>query len=340
MIVQCPYCATRYQLDATRLAGPKPMLKCSRCRHMFPAPSSASKKAAPAPPTAPPPASESLSLPFDETEWKDNAGEVSPARDIELAEPEEQFTLGTESNQDQLVVPDDEPVEPAVPPVEPRPDKRGSAEKRVATARAKSSRKGAASRRDDGDEAAVPSGAEADRERGKVRAIFVFLGLVVAAYAVLARALFASPALCDRLLGRLPLIGSLADDRLLTRKVALSEVVGNYQRIKDGKEVFVITGKAVNTSPVALHGVQVMGRLYDHSGQALDEKIIYCGNVISAKVLKDLTPTELSILQKLNPPKRFMIEPGESSTFVIVFMEPPRGIVEFSANVTAAQRQA
>ena len=51
-----------------------------------------------------------------------------------------------------------------------------------------------------------------------------------------ARALFASPALCDKLVSRLPLIGGLGNDRLLTRKVALSDVVGNYQRIKDGKE--------------------------------------------------------------------------------------------------------
>ena len=57
-------------------------------------------------------------------------------------------------------------------------------------------------------------------------------------------------------------------------------------------------------------------------------------------MLKDLTPREVSILQKLSPPKRFTIEPGESSTFVIVFMDPPRQAVEFSTQVIAAQRQA
>ena len=75
-------------------------------------------------------------------------------------------------------------------------------------------------------------------------------------------------------------------------------------------------------------------------GRPLDEKVIYCGNVISTKVLKDLTPRELSVLQKLNPTKRFMIEPGESSTFVIVFMEPPRGAVEYAVQVVGAQHQA
>jgi hypothetical protein len=35
-----------------------------------------------------------------------------------------------------------------------------------------------------------------------------------------------------------------------------------------------------------------------------------------------------------------LIEPGESSTFVIVFMEPPHDAAEFSTRVVAAQRQA
>ena len=312
------------------------MLKCSRCRRLFPAPASPSQKTSPARPTAVPRTPESLTLPFEEREWKDEV-EAPRDDDIELIEPEEQFTLGTETPRDQLVAPavaDEPPERPgafdeSLPPELP------------ATARSKASRKDVARGRDAEDDAeAEGRTADRNRERGKVRAIFVFLALVVAGYAVVARALFASPSLCDRLLSRVPLIGRLGDDRLLTRKVALSDVLGNYQRIKDGKEVFVITGKAMNTSSAGLHGVQIAGRLYDRAGNAVDEKTIYCGNVISAKVLKDLTPSELSILQKLNPPRRFMIEPGESSTFVIVFMDPPRNVVEFSANVVAAQRQA
>jgi len=294
------------------------MLKCSRCRHVFPAPRS--KKQAPVSErgeTAARTGDENLTLPFDEPAWKDEA-EPSPVDDLTIAESEEGFTLGTEAEVDDLTVPLPDPPPPVAPP--------------------KRRRRRAVVDDDDTEQASDddhPSG----RERGKVSAIFVFLAIVVGAYAVLTRALFASPALCDRMVGRLPLIGSLGDDRLLTRKVALSEVVGNYQRIKDGKDVFVISGRALNTAPVALHGVQIVGKLFDGNGQVLDQKVIYCGNVISVKVLKDLTQRELSILQ-LNPQtKRFVIEPGESSRFVIVFMEPPRAAGEFTTQVVAAQRQ-
>ncbi len=262
-----------------------------------------------------------MSLPFEDNEWK---AEAEEDKRFELPELEESYTLGSEDQVGEAApAPAARVRQTAAPPRPPAPF-------RTAT-----KRKPAADWRRTEDDAPPRH-----RERGKVRAIIVFLAIVVAGYAVLTRALFASPALCDRWLDRLPLIGTLGDERLLTRKVALSDVVGTYQRIKDGKEVFVITGKALNTAPMALRGVQLSGKLYDRTAEAVDQKTIYCGNVISAKVLKDLTPNELSILQKLNPPQRFMIEPGESSTFVIVFMDPPRDVVEFSANVVAAQRQA
>jgi hypothetical protein len=302
------------------------MLKCSRCRHVFPAPFSKKPPAArpPAQPKPAAPAHENLKLPFDDSAWKDDA-QAFHSDDFTLLEPEERFTLGTE----------EPPGEPAVPTfaAEPPPAPRPTPAKRQAVKEAPDE--------DDTDEEAEPMSEREQRarERGKVRALLVILTMVVAGYAALARTFFASPAWSDRLLSRVPLIGMLGYDRLMIRKVALSDVAGNYQRIKDGKEVFVITGKALNTAPVALHAVQIAAKLYNRSGRELDQKTIFCGNVISVKVLKDLTPRELSVLQKLNPPRRFMIEPGGASTFVIVFMDPPADAVEFTTKVVAAQRQ-
>lgn len=327
MIIQCPYCTTSYQLEPARLTGKSPMLKCSRCDRIFPAPAAKAKnRPAPASSAAEdtaPAADKNLTLPFHQAAWKE---EETPAgsEDLKIAEPEEeQFTLGDEDKSEEFTLPEEMP-EPDAPAL---------------------MKPGAPHPREEDDESETSwsddETAEAPRRResSPVAPLLVFAGIVVAAYFVFASALLSSPALRSRVLGRLPFIGSLGADRLMTRKVALSDVVGNYQRIKDGKEVFVITGKALNTAPVGLHSVQIAGRLYANDGRALDEKVIYCGNVISAKVLRDLTPRELSVLQKLNPPKRFTIEPGESSTFVIVFMDPPRGAAEFAVRVAAAQHQ-
>lgn len=345
MIIQCPYCSTRYDLDAARLTGPNPMFKCSRCRHIFPAPSAGQPtpkaSATSGRAKSAPPSEENLTLPFEETRGKKLA-EGAHGDDLEIPEAEEDFTLGTEQHPDEFTVPDVD-AEPQLPPTRPpavltheeEPDEPHEIEVEL-------------TRDDDEHEIEEPAPKRRQRartppprDRSNVVPLFVFLALVATGYGVLTSALFANPALSDKLVGRIPLIGTLGDDRLLVRKVALSDVVGSYQRIKDGKDVFVITGKALNTAPVALQGVQISGKLFDNTGAPLGEpKVISCGNVISTKVLKDLTPQEVSILQKLSPPKKFVIEPGESSTFVIVFMDPPRQAVEFATQVVAAQRQA
>ena len=342
MIIQCPYCTTRYELDAARMTGPNPMFKCSRCRHIFPAPSAGQHPAASETPgraKPSPPSAENLRLPFEETRGKKHAD--APAGDVNVTHSDEDFTLGTEEHPDDLTLPDED-AEPEMPPAPPPAtlthDEEADEPHEMDVELSR-----------DDDERAIEEEVPKrprrprtppPRERSHMVPLFVFLALIVTGYGVLTSTLFTNPALSDKLVGRIPLIGTLGDERLLVRKVALSDVVGSYQRIKDGKDVFVITGRALNTAPVALQGVQIAGKLFDNAGAPLDQKVISCGNVISTKVLKDLTPQEVSILQKLSPPKKFVIEPGESSTFVIVFMDPPRQAVEFTTQVVAAQRQA
>ena len=354
MIVQCPNCGVRYRLSEARLNAVGTRLKCSRCDQVFPAPSSKKRSAA-----APKPAStpnENLSLPFAGEVWKpadpfeedfskpsaqehtaslaepdeqldsDKNIEIAPEIDsndavaeddtkFEISEPDDTYTLGT----DEVASPPP-PLRPAPPPKRPA-EAKPAPPRRVAPLR--------------------PRLSPADVDRGKVRAILTFLSLTVLAFGGLTGTLLASPDLTDRFVQGIPFVGAtLGGDRLMSRKVSLSELSGSYQRIKENKLVFVITGKAFNSAPVALQSVQIGGKLFDNTGQMVDQKSIYCGNVISAKVLKDLTPQMLSILQTLNPPRQFNIEPGASSTFVIVFMDPPAGAVEFSAQVLAAQRQS
>jgi predicted Zn finger-like uncharacterized protein len=318
VIVECPYCSTRYQLDPARLTGGSPRLKCSRCHRVFPAPSAKTQAPKPPPATKPREAGdhETLELPFDEPAWKD--GEEAPAAFV-IDEPEPGFTIGDEAEADDTAPATVTAAEP------PRRRRSGSFD---------------IEDEEGDDNGRTPDPKGPTRERAMVWAILIFLGLSLGAYGTLTQVLFANPALCDQLLRRLPLIGSAGGERLFTRKLALSDVVGSYQRIKDGKEVFVITGKALNTAPVPLQNVQIAGKLFNSKGAQLDQKVISCGNVISTRVLKDLTPRELSILQRLSPPKGFSIEPGGSSTFVIVFMDPPRDATEFSTQVVAAQRQA
>jgi predicted Zn finger-like uncharacterized protein len=323
MIVQCPYCATRYQLEEERFTAPNPMLKCSRCRHVFPAPGS--KKATQVKKT-PPAEDESLTLPFEKHSWKDEDEETPPDRD-----DQDGFVLGADEQSSIEEVDEDEAEEPIVVDheleVEARPPPAREPDLSFA----------------DEDEIIVDKPVRQSprsREAGVVRFLLIFLVVVVGAYGLLTRALFASPALAGLLLGPLPVIGTLASTRLLARDVTLVGIEGKYQRIKDGSEVFVITGEAVSAAPMTLRSVEVRARLLGAGDEVLREKTIFCGNSVSAKVLRDMTTREVSVLQKIAPPKQFGIKPGDSTPFVIVFMDPPKDVAELSAQVVAADDQA
>jgi hypothetical protein len=80
--------------------------------------------------------------------------------------------------------------------------------------------------------------------------------------------------------------------------------------------------------------------LLDASGKPVETKSIYCGNAMSLKIVKDLSMKEISLLQRLEPPKRFEIRSGESAGFSVVFVNPPTGLKEFTTRVVAAQPAA
>lgn len=294
------------------------MLKCSRCRHIFPAPKGAAKAAAakqatdepaaaPQPPDRAPSDEENLSFTFgdDEDDW-----------DAELLHPEtpeEQFPL------------DVEPAQTAhrAAPAAPQPEFFGDElEEEPAE--------------DEPQEAEEPQA----RAGISLRPVFLFLVLVVTGYAVLAATLYANQQWAEDLARDVPIIGSGSRDRFLARKVTLMGFEGSYERTKNGANILVITGNITNHAPVALSGVQVRTQLLDRSGVVLDERVTFCGSAVPLKILRDLSVAEVSIIGRLKPPRAFLLPPGEQSPCMAVFTDPSPQIAEFTTQVVAAQRQA
>ena len=258
---------------------------------------------------------------FEEADWREGG---SAAGELSVPDTEEPYTLGTEEEKRQrgndLVVESPAPTKPKVPTsLDPMFGQ------------------------DDDDEFEEPpaQGEEAEpapRESGMMWTILVFLGLVLLGYGGLTGAFFADPAWRDRILGHLPFVAGNDNDRLLQRKIALAEVTGSHQSVKDDKNVFVISGKAYNTAAEPLVNVQVLGSLFDAEGREVGRKTIHLGNVISTKVLAEMTRKEIEVFHNLNVSCR-NIEPGQSYPFVIVFTDPPKNATEFSAKVIGALRQ-
>ena len=343
MIVECPRCRARYRVEEEILNSDQ-TFKCSRCSHIFAYEAEESR-------------SEAVSAP---------AGEVRPRVEATPAfERETSASDGMPSREPPPMRPLSEALK-----TPPRRNEQSlsfsfsrSAEESEPASESAAGRDAAAGRgrpsapdysfEDDEDFGSTDAASrdeprfvreaeglriEREPERSPGRAYLLYLGMLVVVYGVFALDLRNHPDRSAKLLASIPVVGEvLAEDKLLQTRVQLEEVEGAFQQIKDDRLVFIISGRAVNASPEALKGVQIESALYDGSGRVLDSKSIYCGNAMSLKIVRDLSTKEISLLQRLEPPKRFEIRPGEAAGFSVVFLNPPAGVKEFSARVLAAQ---
>lgn len=176
--------------------------------------------------------------------------------------------------------------------------------------------------------------------RVSLRPVLILLVLVVASYGVLARTLYANPEWANGLMRRVPVLGEGLRSQLFNDQVDLINVEGGYQRTKDGKLFFLVTGQAVNHASVPLRQVQVVARLLDEEGNVLYEKPTFCGSSVPLGVLRDLSLDAMAIIPHLKPSGRMGIDPGETSPFVIVFTDVSAPVAQIATEVVAAQAQA
>jgi hypothetical protein len=159
------------------------------------------------------------------------------------------------------------------------------------------------------------------------------IGTAVAGFAALAFVARAAPERAAAWLAHVPLAGvRFATDGNLTSKIELRNVQGKFQRLRNTRRVFVISGDARNNSPVTVDRIEVAGALYGLGGGELDQKVVTTGN---RTTLTDLSEAEIVLLQKLDP--AVALAPGQTTPFLIVFLEPPRELREFSSRVLSVR---
>ncbi len=162
-------------------------------------------------------------------------------------------------------------------------------------------------------------------------AVTIAIGFACTTWLFLAR-----PVLADRVLATLPGFADLQESVLLSRQMHLSAVEGAYQLIGDRETAFVVSGYATSTAPFPVHDVKVRARLLGANGDVVAEKSIYCGVATTPPVLSDLDSREVSVLQRIQPPRRFAIAPGDDARFLVVFVDPPDGVARFALDVVSA----
>jgi predicted Zn finger-like uncharacterized protein len=178
-------------------------------------------------------------------------------------------------------------------------------------------------------------------ERARLHSAGFFLGLffgVALLFVVLSLIVTGVPSASASLLRHLPVIGSqFVVPTPLESMVTISQVQATYQNVSGKHRALVVSGLAKNNSTLPLHVVQVGVHLLDPSQHEVASSAIYCsGTTISSKMISEMTPHELEFLQKLDPQKTFVLEPGHTAPFLMVFTDPPHSVSRFAVAVAKA----
>ena len=146
------------------------------------------------------------------------------------------------------------------------------------------------------------------------------------------------PESVEGLLKMIPWLGaSVAQNSHLRQGVVLQTGQSSFQRISGNREIFVVSGVALNRNSVKVREVRVEGSVFGSDGKIIERQIVTVGNAMSTKIIRDLTALEISTLQRLSPPKRFELSPDEPVAFVIVFLKSSAEIKSFSFRVLSVE---
>lgn len=136
------------------------------------------------------------------------------------------------------------------------------------------------------------------------------------------------------------IIGQQTSAPVQTGQVNIDNWEGKFVLNKKAGELFLIRGEAINNFTEARAAIQVKGVVFDQNGKPLRQKTVFCGNAISDKDLLSLSFPELEKMMGNQFGKalsNMKINSKQRIPFDIVFNELPKNLSEFSVIVTSSQ---
>jgi len=121
--------------------------------------------------------------------------------------------------------------------------------------------------------------------------------------------------------------------------ITIKNPVGSYIVNKEGGELFVINGEAVNSFKKPRATIHVKALLFGKNGAVLAQKSAYCGNQLSKEQLATTPMAKIEAAmnnQFGDSLSNLGVQPGKSIPFVLVFANVPKDVVEFSVEVAGS----
>jgi len=344
MVVQCPQCKTKYKVSDDVVTDALPAFRCSRCKHTF-------ELEMP-----------EVSEPFEETSSETGMNEE---RELSFTFPAQQKEKSPEQDEKKLADSAAQNNEHSSTDGSELSDRwsinvNAAKDEKVFTLAGPeqtAQKEPIAAARDPQEQErptldiTFPPGREAAAnvyaitphrdQRASIVPFLTLLGLLVLFYSFATAYHEVHPLSSEDIVGKIPLVGSsVLKNNHLKNDVLLQSLQANYQMIQGNREVFVVTGSALNQNPIVIREVQLAGRLYNQEGREIEQQTIWIGNAISAKIVRGMTAQDISDLQRLKPLKTFEIPPGDSVSFTIVFLKPTKAAKDFRCEILSAEGEA
>ena len=343
MLVRCPKCRTTYKVSDDLLKGNSTAFRCSRCKHTFEMESPNTEFLLDPPavdnPAATPPVDAEPSLPFEsKPAFNRPPAAIGSDAPPSVAAPAEHPT-NLESG-DQWSLSETGPVDErqfelpeSVQPIETT----GAADTPQDFPADDPFFPNAQSEAND-DSNNILAISTYREQHGSVLPFMTLFGLLIIAFSMLSVFSYTKPQASERIIKTIPVIGnSVLKNNYLKDGILIQSLRSSYQTIQGNREVFLISGVAVNRNPVLVREVKLSSISYNDAGKELEKQTIWVGNTISPKIIRGMTLEDIPHLQNLKPLKSFEIPAGDSIPFTIVFLKSAKLAKEFSCDVLTAE---
>jgi predicted Zn finger-like uncharacterized protein len=348
MIIVCPECSTKFNINSDRIPEAGAKVRCARCKHVFLAEKPADKV-----PAQPLFADESASTEEFTTASDDlSVGESGEAdfnydqfQELDSNQDRtENFTFGAADEQPEDNFSFTDQTEEAISPIEKifaaeNNEQRTETEPRAASPEEVAeafSQEPESPAEPESPEQAVPEEKKSGPFASIIRVLlFLILGILIIAGVLI---YMNGPDQLNQTIQQL--FGQQTDRPVQTGQITLAKLEGRFIQNEQAGELFLIRGEAINNYAEPRAGIQVKGVIFDQNGKPLLQKTVFCGNPISENDLVSLSFLELEKImgnQFGNELSNMKIDQGQAIPFDIIFKDLPKNLSEFSVKVTASK---
>ena len=342
MLVQCPKCRTTFKVSADIVKDSAAAFRCSRCKHTFELEAVAHPDSGE--PSKEPETHTIETVPEPELTFSFAASPPTAGADVKADidnSPAADDTVKS-SDQNVNVIAGERQSKQALPVIEPDANtpRRKADELKIKKTLPAISKSAPADyskeQESDGIGNILPMASYAD-QRASIFPYMTLFGLLAIAFGLVAVLSQAHPTVSASIIRSIPVVGPmLLKNNHLKEGILIRSLRSSYQSIQGNREVFVVTGVALNQNPVVIREVQITGKVFNDTGKELEQQTIWVGNTISPKIIRGMTSEDIPHLQNLKPLKSFEIPPGDSVPFTIVFLRSAKAGKDFTCQVVTA----